>query len=271
MEKKKLTFKLEDHDYGIARSSGGAKEFKEPLFAFAAPPDKDGIVRAVTRMTYCRESICEYLRQDLRGIAEHKINTKKLHMIVHRRVGKSVQPSAVSLKIFQNQVAAGQRMFNAIEKHYGWPLTRIYPLDMIESQRDVPENNVYHYVTASKRWIKAPAMLSLYTLLFRIAENERRFKFKHRIRSMKSLFDVLDELAVKYSYSGVSYYRVHGKHWETVLNNYDKLFGRRSMKDMYFPSKNAYYFSEGINALCDGDTKDKVLRKTFHSIKEKKA
>ena len=264
MESKKLSLKLSVGS--LAQTSRGGRSFREPIFAFVAAPYKfDGGMRThnVTELTYCRESFCEYVRQELRDIRHQGIDLNKLHMVAHRKIaGKKGAAS----KIFQGQMMATQTMANAIEKHYGWPLTRVYPIKVVQATTG---NSEFYYITASKRWIKAPAMLSLFTLLIRIAASESKFKFRHRIRSMKSLFAVLDELYTKSSYAEIMYYGKHGHNWKLVLDNYRKLFGSRNMEDLYFPADTNYLFTEGINNLCDVSSKDKTLNDTFKKLTEK--
>ena len=232
--------------------------FKEPIFAFVKKPIH-GHTKPLTDLVYCRESFCEYLRQDLRNVRHYGIDTNKLHMVVYRKIQNQ--------KAFQNQVMAAQTMLNVIEKHYGWPLTRVYPVEIVQK---AAKGSAFYYVSASKRWMKAPAMLSLFTLLFRIATNETKFKFKHRIRSLKSLFAVLDELYVKSTIAEIMYYGEHGHNWKLVLDNYKKLFGGREMRDLYFPKVGGYFFTEGINELCDISSKDPKLNRIFRGLVKKK-
>lgn len=260
MEKKQLSLTLNTNAYSSVNFNSGS--FREPVFAFVTPA-RAGNIEMLTDLTYCRESFCEYLRQDLRKISYNGIDLKKLHMLIHRRVAP--KRTDAGLRIFQDQVVTGQRMVNAIEKHYGWPLTKIYPTTPVQDTKN--KNVGFYYITASKRWMKAPAMLSLFTLLFRIAANNQRFQFKDRIKSLKSLFSVLDAVARKSSYSEMAYYRTHGKRWKLILDNYQKLFGSRDMVDLYCPNDGAnYYFSEGINNICDESSADPELNSTFCRI-----
>jgi len=257
MEKKRVTLKLNGTSWRYVTES--TTPFNDPIFAFVTAP-KDGEVGTVTDMTYCRESFCEYIRQELRGVAHRGIDLRKIHMVVFRRISKR---KLMGAKDFQNQIVAAQKMLNVIEKNYGWPLTKIYPA---KSYRKMAVNNKFYYVTASKRWIKAPAMLSLFTLLFRVAITETKHKFKNKIRSMKSLFAVLDDLSARSGQAEVLYYGKHGHNWKLVLSNYAKLFGSRSMSDLYFPKAGGYFFTEGINQLCDGSSKDETLNKQFDKL-----
>jgi len=265
---KDLILKISQNDYNYTIL--GKKSIKNPLFAFVSPP-KEGRINALTDITFCRESICEYIRQEIRGIRSWGINLNKLHLIVHRRVHYNPKRLDINLKIFQDQIMAGKIMANAIEKHYNWPLTRIYPVKMTESQQDrVPEYSSFYYIVAGKRWIKAPAMLSMFLLLFRIAVTNDKFKFKTKVRSIKSLFKALDDAAEKSNIGEIAYYREHGSRWKVVLDNYKKLFSSRDIHDLYFPGKNSYYFSEGINTLCDEDSKDKILNEEFIKLAAKR-
>jgi len=261
MEKKRLILKLDGDSVSYIREN--RKSFREPIFSFVSPPF-EGRVSCVTGLTYCRESFCEYVRQELRGVRHSGIDLSKLHMVAYRKV-MTVEGN---LGAFRNQMAAAQTMFNAIEKHYGWPLTKVYPVRVTQSLSD---NCKFFYIAASKRWIKAPAMLSLFTLLLRIAASESKFKFKHRIKSMKSLFTVLDELTERSSYPEIRYYAEHGHNWKLVLDNYRKLFSSRDMQDLYFPGKSGYFFSEGINQLCDVSSLDDTLNETFEELVKKRA
>jgi len=257
MEKKKLT--IEFNDASISYIKKTPSHFREPLFAFVTAP-QNGKIRTVTELTYCRESHCEYVRQELRGVRYYGIDFNKLYMVICRRV-KHKSPTAVM--DFKNQIAAAQKMLNVIEKHYGWPLTRVYAADPTQY---MPVSWKFYHVAASKRWIKSPAMLSLFTLLFRIGVAETKFKLRRRIRSMKSLFATLDNLAERSSLHEVRYYNKHGHRWQLVLDNYKNLFSSRSMSDLYFPQSGGYFFTEGINQLCDESSKDYVLNKTFCKI-----
>jgi len=265
MEKTTLDIELVQNDfsYMLQRSDS----FKEPLFTFTTRP-RLGKVKCKMSMVYCRESFCEYLRQDLRKVTHNKIITTRLHMGVYRRVPMTKYFEKHKIT-FRNQVLAAQAMANAVEKHYGWPLTKVYPAVPTKEQSGVQEGNLFYYVNASKRWMKSPAMLSLFTLFFRIASHDGKFKFHTRIKDIDSFYDVLRSAASKSDYSEMYYVSTHSSLWPVVLDNYDKLFGKRTMKSLYQPDAGNYYFSEGINRLCDGDSNDNKLRVAFNKILKK--
>jgi len=259
MEKKRLELKLDYSSMMYIKQSHS--HFKQPIFAFTTAP-QDGKIETVTELTFCRESQCEYVRMELRGVRHNDIDLNKLRMVICRRVPHTIPTAVID---FKNQIALAQKMLNVIEKHYGWPLTRVYAAKAVQK---MPTSWQFYYVAASKRWIKAPAMLSLFTLLFRIAEAETKFKLRGRIRSMKSLFTTLDYLAERSNSHEVRYYSKHGHRWQLVLDNYRRLFSGRNMTDLYFPQSGGYFFEEGINHLCDKSSKDRALNKAFHKIIE---
>jgi hypothetical protein len=268
MKQKKLNIELRPSDYNYLLQERCS--FKEPLFFFVSPPDKTGYMKAQVDITYCRESVCEYIRQDLRNITDYNINTHKLHLIIYRRVVKTPSKLDKNLVLFENQVLSGQTMVNAIEKNYGWPLTKVHTVRMCTNQPGIPPYNAFYYIMAGKRWLKAPAMLSLFTLLFRIAVEGNKFRFRDRIKDIDTLYSVLEETSKKSNSCDMAYFREHGEYWPMVLDNYRKLFANREMADLYYPGGgHDYFFSEGINRLCDMDSKDSELNNVFHRIVRK--
>jgi len=259
---KNKVFKLELTDYDETMYSSpkfGASS--EPLFAFVTDP-KDSKLKCKTDITYCRESICEYIRQDLRAVTNYGIILSKLHMVIYRRL----DITDIAAAKFEGQVLAGQKMINIIEKRYGWPLTRIYEAVLINATKKERKANRFYYISANRRWIKSPIMLSLFTLLFRIATSESKYGFSQDINSFNDIFTVLGKLAQKEKRIELKYFKVHGHYWEAVLDHYNELFGQRPMADMYSPDANGYYFTEGINTLCDGDSLDTRLASDFAKI-----
>lgn len=238
--------------------------FREPIFAITAAPKK-GRVQPIIHMTYCRESMCEYFRQDLRGLTARGIDKKRLHLLVFRRV--NLQNHEKNLEVFRNQMGAALAIVNAIEKHYKWPLTKMYPT--IIDDTDVPgfrPNNGVYYVRAGLRWIKSPVMLSMYLLIFRLAINYKCYHSINKIKDIDSAFEVLKNTSESDRHQELAYFRVHGDKWRLVLDNYHRLFGTRDMKDLYQPKKGAFFFAEGINKLCDESSNDLLLNRTFSKI-----
>jgi hypothetical protein len=258
MNTKTLSGRLRPMNYTSITS--GRNSFDDTMFAFMKPPKKN-VVMAATDITYCRESLCEYIRQQFKKVGSYGIDTRMLHMVAYRRV--PIKTGAIA---FNSQIEAALKVLNTVESHYGWPLTRVYPLTLIGDQATVDSRNQFYYVRSTKRWMKAPAMLSMYLLLFRIACLNKRYKFIQKITSFKTLFEVLIDLSKRSSGHELAYFRIHGDRWPLVLDNYQKLFGKRDMKDLYWPNTKSYLFSEGINTLCDCDSEDKKLRAEFKSI-----
>ena len=236
----------------------------EPHFAFVSPNASGGI-NAVTSITYCRETVCEYIRQQIRDIKDNGIELNHLHMIVFRKVAEGKLKS--NLERFEDQVLTAQHIINNIEKHYGWPLTKIR-LSII-TNKGMPESCRAYYISASKRWIKSPVMLSLFTLIFRVsARITKKYNARKNIKNFDTIFSLLDKVAEKSRYEELAFYRAHGKRWKVVLDNYNKLFGRRGMLDLYYPVS-GWHFTEGINRLCDEDSNDKILNQTFKELAKK--
>ena len=263
METKKLKIVLDSKTYKYAQRLGSG--FVNPLFAYVSPP-KGGKVYAKTDFIFCRESFCEYLRTDLRGLTHFGININKLHMGLYRRLPSNPKTLDKTTANFHQEVLFALQIVNTIEQHYGWPLTRAYLLEIDESQSDILPCNKFYYLTASKRWIKSPHMLSLYTLLIRIAATKPKLRKPEEITSLKTLFKYLDFLSARDHRQEVAFYHEHGAHWEIILSNYRKLFASRTMKDLYYPNTKSWFFTEGINTLSDRESKDIKLNTTYKKI-----
>jgi hypothetical protein len=254
MEKKTLKLELHDHDSKWSLTGGA---FAEPLWCFTSKPI-NGKIKALMTATYCRESVCDYIRQDIRKVTSYKIVRNRLHLFINRRV-----PAKTGAEVFQNQVMASLHMINAIEQHYGWPFTRIYPADIGIPKHE--ERNKYYYISATKRWMKSPQMLSMFMLFFRIICLRKTVDMK-AMPSIDAVFDHLNKLTVHSRAMDATWFKTHGSRWRLVLDNYQRLFGKKTMERLYYPATGSYFFSEGINSFCDHDSEDRDLRAIFKRI-----
>lgn len=264
MESIPITVGVNVRDINMSTFSS-SKGFREPIFSFASSPIK-GRVESLTNLTYCRESVCEYLRQELRKLTDRGLDQKRLRILAFRRV--NMKNYARNLEICKLQMDTTLAMLNAIEKYYKWPLTKIYPTIIDETRVfGIRPNNGLYYVKAGLRWMKSPVMLSMFLLLFRLATNAKCYRSLSKIKDIDSAFEVLRSTSETGANAELSYFRVHGDRWRVVLDNYHRLFGMRDMRDLYQPSKGGgFYFAEGINKLCDESSNDPLLNRTFSKI-----
>lgn len=280
MEKKTLKLKLISQEYKVIhRTFSSLPQSDWPKFGFVNHVNSEKI-KCAHHLLFCREYISERIRNDKTS----EIKKDKLRLVIsqkaiyHRHRHESnkelhLDTKAVEqdLNLFKDEVFTSLKMINVIEKHYGWPLSKIYPVQIEKwKEKNLPINYGYYYIVASRRWLKSPAMLSLYLLLYRIVIKHKKFNFK---REMKTLGDVIKVLNLACDISPLpmelAFFKTHGKRWKYVLDNYRNLFSSRKLKDLYKPDLHSYLFTEGINELCDLRSKDEILNTKFSKIVKK--
>lgn len=236
----------------------------EVLFAIAQKP-RDGMVLTLTDPSFCREVLCENIRlwirkQEGEGLGDI---SRRFYMVLARK-----SESKKKLNSLSKDTMAGIHLARTIEHHYAWPLTKIYQLELIESQQNFKNHCSFHLISASSRWIKSPHMLSLYTLLLRLPYDKITNSILKKVTNLDTLFSTLSAKAEESTDANpayLAYFRVYQQGIKVVLNNYDRLFSRRKMEDLYWfkGANTGNCFTEGINKLCDHETSDYVLREEF--------
>jgi hypothetical protein len=214
----------------------------------------------------CREAVCSNIRDQIGHVDLGEVFDKTRLILYFRGHKHRKKPYYNKLHAeFERTITVGTKLVNLYEKELGWPLTKIYPLE-----NDVSRRHIFYYVVGSKRWIKAPALLSLYMLLFRLGHlTHMSRKFSGRFSTFNGAMRSLNELASKKHVTGdLSYFKEHKDYWMFLLSNYKRLFGKRDMSDLWQP-KQSYgggLFSEGINTLCDHDTQDVKLKLAIEKV-----
>ena len=266
MEKAKLSLTIGNNDKSRIKSNNSWTKFGvgRPYFSFASAP-KNGNVQQVTAFRTCREDLCEFVRCETQGKTNFGMCLTKLRMLKMMRL----EPSIKTFTSIDRKMAAGLKMVNIIEQHYGWPLTKVYPVELANIAKATAKRYRIHYIVGSKRWLKAPAMLSLFVLLLRIGANNITAILKQlKTNNLEDLIRILDDITKRSRNSDIAYYREHGKTWLLVLKNYNRLFRRRTIQDFYFPEDRTtgYLYNEGIALLCDRGSADRILKNKIAKI-----
>ena len=244
----------------------GDYAFSHMEFALATAMSKKGIVEPLDSPDSCRESLCQNVREYMDGVDNLKYFDKTrliLYWAGHKERKKAYY-AGLNTQV-EKTVTVGIKIINLYEGELGWPLTKIHFLE-----NDISARHMFYYVVGSKRWIKAPALLSLYTLLLRLGQlTHQASKFSGKFTTFDGAIKALDKEAKKKHISGdISYYKQHKDKWMFFLSNYKRLFSKRDMSDLWSPAQNhgSSFFSEGINTLCDHDTQDVKLQLAIEKI-----
>ena len=255
----KLEFGDDESKEWMKRATYSSDYFE---FAGVNGPDKDKVITLDYDTESCREALCEDFR-DSEENGYPKIAKDKMRLIVYTRgpINSTKQRRKDFYDKTERRVACGVKILNVFEREVGWPLTRMYKL-----KADLPNRNVFFYVVGNYRWVKSPHLISLFTLLIRLGKSE--------ITGFRSYNTLVEKLTDPRGGGGSdkNFFRKYHERWLLILQNYNQLFGKRSLEDLYAPAETYGngYFNDGINSLCDCDTLDVKLRKAFSKLLESK-
>jgi len=250
---------------------GGSSTHSEIWWALCGAPKVNGTIKQLTGFIFCRESLsCRLFermstdpeRRNRRGAA--KIPIDRLRLLAKTSTGY-ISPSlkAQEHEKFKVRVKAALKILNIIEREHKWALTVAHPIK--------PYSNVdcIYLFVASKKWMRSPHLLSLFTLLIRLAQqtklnNDTSFK---RVRTYKGLLKKLKEYSEMTSHNPDKVTVKQTKQfWDPLLRNYQKLYRGMSMKRNFDNNKYSNYYDEGLRKLCRGSTGDMEMRLRFKKM-----
>lgn len=214
----------------------------------------------------CREGLLSKISDSL-----NHLNTDKAHMLLKWEAGstKALETKDLTKNDLDNQkwIETSLRLLHLYEKMAGWPLTKMYRV-----KTDNGDNTKLYYCISSRRWIKAPYLISLYILLVRIG----RFKYLHGFKTEENLADIIGKLnngKLGSNSSDEIYMRDTFQYWRTIVTKYADLFRKKKIE--YYWSKerlteDAYIGYEGIAYLSSGSTHNKTLHSKFMKLHKEK-
>lgn len=221
-------------------------------FTIAGLPVKKGREEQVSplKMFYtCRDAAVEDIGKIFR-------TTSKVGVWAQRR--KSLEKARLII-MARTKVAMerGIKVLNTFEKHAGWALTKAYQLNT----RAVREqDDKFYYVVGSGRWMRAPALFSLFVLLIRLGWSLTDKSKIMQAKSAPAMVKAAKAFGGSRPYD-LSHMIIHGDKWLILLENFNKIFGRRTPKSCWGYKTSVY--GEGINKLCSLHTGDAKLSAAF--------
>ena len=238
----------------------------EFMYAYCSEP-VNGVVKQLAEFHDCREETTEEVFDDNRLIPKGK-----LRYIV--RVISDQSAPGRHRKKFDRNTAAGVRILNIMEKRHGWALTKMVD---VEESRYVKPTGFYStgaediiltafrkVIMGSKRWSRAPHMISLFLLIFRLASKHHRFA---KIETYKDLADACNQ---KYKFHDLEDVTKTFKYWDIVMSKYANIFANLSRKDNF--NQKSYsdnYECEGVYMLCCAESNNKILNSRFKRLVKK--
>lgn len=252
---------------------GGQSHHNDIWWALCSAPSMTGVINQLTMFIFCRESLgCRMFdrmstvpsRRSVSG-AVSKMPLDKLRLLAKLATGSNnKQAKDQQKKKFESSAKVALKILNIIEREHKWALTTAHIVKPLSDG-----DTVYMFV-ASKKWMRSPHLLSLFTLLVRIAQqtklNDASFK---RIRTYKSLLKKLKEYSAvtNHDFDKISIKKTI-KYWDPLFRNYLKLYHGMPMKRNFDSSKYDDHYDEGLQKLCCDGASDNETRRRFKEMVE---
>ena len=210
----------------------------------------------------CREGLIGTISSELASI-----KTDKTHMLFKWDSGSNKEEEK-NKSILANKKWAEKsiKLLHIYEKIAGWPLTKPYKV-----KTDNGEKTLLYYFLGSRRWVKAPYLLSLYILLVRLCKLENFDDFK----THDDLIKIVENISERGN-RNVSMDERHAldtiPYWKTIIEYYSDLFRKKKIeyywsRERLLTGRNVSY--EGITCLSNGNTSNETLYKKFMEFHKK--
>lgn len=240
---------MKDLLYGPTKLS--ASNYYGFYFGVATLP-KNNEIEIYNRFHTCREGLIGEIYKNL-----DKINTDKTHMLLKWDSGATDDQKQVDNDLAnQRWIEDSIKLLHIYESIAKWPLTKPYRVKTENGDR-----TKLYYFLSSRRWIKAPYLMSLYVLMIRLCRNELFTDFKTH--------DDLIKIGKTVSNKGKAYISNDERHfidtfkyWTTFITHYADLCRQRKIEYYWSPERLAPDNSvsyEGITNLSKGYTTNKDL------------
>ena len=239
---------------------GGQFDHAYLQWALCGYPTAKGEVKQLSGFDQCRETLCCRIFDAIQ-LKKKSMPMDKLRIVV--KIGSFNSSPSIQTncqKLMDKWTKAAIHVLNIIEKEHKWGLTKAYPI------KPYSFGDKVYMIVASKKWMRSPHMVSLFTLIFRIfGEKSLRTPSFMQLKSYKSVMQHIKEFSVKRG-SDKSKVRASLKYWGPLLRNYSKMFRGHSMKDTFNRNNYRSHAEEGINGLCDDRCTNHKLQERFNKV-----
>ena len=241
-------------------SYGGQDDHIYIKWALCSHPAK-GKIKQLSRFDGCRETLCCRMFDAISALTKQTIPTDKLRLVV--KIASSSSGSQTQRgyqKTMDKWTKAAIHVLNIIEKEHKWMLTKAYPITPYSYGDKI------YMLVASKKWMRSPHMLSLFTLIFRInTQRGMRSSTTNRFKLYKNIMKYIKEFGVG-GYADSPTINTTIEYWDPLLRNYNKMFKGFPMKDVFNRSSYRYHAEEGINGLCSNQCTNPKLQRRFNEV-----
>lgn len=233
-------------------------------WGFCTAPNSKGEFKLTTGFGYCREGLTAHVfgfvkRNTPRASTNSQVSFMRTRLAAKIMIRPDSNAGVIAKKTkeFHRWMESGVSVLNILEAKHGWPLTRMYKVEHVYGERIV----VCMFV-GSARWMRSPAMLSMFALLVRMSN--------HKVFSDIKDYEGFMEAVQKYirgRHTDCDHARHTSPYWDIIMSNFIKLFNGFSAKENFTQENYGEYIeSEGISKFCKGETNYGALGERFRNL-----
>lgn len=231
-------------------------------FAFITAP-KHGNKQCHT-WALCRDFLHDAVRTARTGIkstiysfnfdkkSNPPLDLVKMRMLVRKKGLKKTEKVA-----FDNKMKAGLKLLNHYEKMDGAALSKLVKVD--DNKEDA------WVFTGPSMWMKAPQLVSMYTMLIRLGDKE--IKFKNNEDLMAKFKDLAEQnKSGKLTDNDANYLRACWNKFDLVMTNRTKLFPVSIFADQKNIPISTFHDRSGIWNFCSFNSPVKEINTKFKQV-----
>jgi len=190
------------------------------------------------------------------------LDLKKTRLLVKKADKHADHVTSVTDDEFKTQMGRAKRLLVHYEKKARWPETTVLK---------VKGDTALRVFQSSANWMKAPHLISLYTLLIRLGSYPAAYKGVKKEETLQEKFvelieDQKDKGRNKRMPLDVSYLKKTHKHFPAIMARCDEIVDAKIEKNYPPVGIHSLHDHSGIVSLCDGSHCDKELYGRFKKI-----
>ena len=257
-----------------------------PAFSFAVGVLKGKKLLLHRGFMTCREVLIREIRRGVFSEGPYANNglNKSCSVIVFRCNGKNLSAVQNSRQAMER----GLKAVNIVEDLMGFKRTILHGPEQIDTslpkykppgkhtlEPAIQAKDLLFLAIGDVRWFKAPQLVSLYALMFRLGQVIGVDNFE----TIDQIYDILEPKVNKHKLSNVSQFNdvMHFvycyKGIRVITDKFDALFARRKQLYMWDAPRHSRGYHDhydlgfdGITQLCDNDCKNYSLKRSFKKL-----
>jgi hypothetical protein len=234
-------------------------------FAFMSSQEKGR--KQCHRWLTCRDFLNDVLRSHVNEDKDYDysshykfgidppIDFEKCRLLIGQRFQNGENTPTKQIDEFKEKLFAGKRIINLYEDMAGWDRSKITTV-----HHSLREKKVW-LLTSPKEWMTSSHMVSMLTLIMRVAVNYGPLKIETE-EDLQKCWKILIKNHEKEKKKGVynldmdiaEYIKKGESKFPLLMKNFDKIFGNLKQKDLYSKDLNNFHAGGGIHSLCSYGT-----------------